>query len=1013
MNNRFLSICLLAALAVSCIQEQQEVVQTRMNNPVFVATIEDAGDPATRVYADPQRRVLWNADDRISIFNKRTLNRQYSFAGENGANAGSFTPVPSEDFVMSDPVGYVYAVYPYMETTSITTDGVLTVYLPSEQTYRENSFGRGANTMIAVTDDDELMFKNLCGYFALRLYGDDAAVTSITLRGNQNEFLAGKAAITASTDAMPALTLDEEAATNVITLTCPTPVTLGTTPETATTFWFVIPPTTFAGGISFKVSFDSGLMFEKTADNSLTIQRNTLKRASALQVVPGYPTPEVIDLGLSVKWASFNLGADAPEGYGECFAWGETKPYYETGYAQSDSPVWKDGKSAGYDWTSYRWCMGSDHTLTKYCPDASYGNDGFTDDKTVLDPEDDAAHVMLGGGWRMPTVNEEIELINNCTSEWTTVNGVYGRRFTSNRDGFTDRSIFLPTAGFRNALSLTYLGSRGYYWSSSSNPTMPDRAHDLYFASDFVRWGSNGGPRSQGRSVRPVVDNPGYVAVTSVTLSTDALNLNVGQTATLASTVLPAEANNKSLTWTSSDESVATVDQNGLVTAVAKGMAMITAAANDCSGHLAACAVTVKQPVTSISLNKTTLSLYVGQTETLTATVSPSTASNTGVTWSSSDTEVATVSSSGVVTGVAAGTAKVTATAKDGSGVSKQCSITVTAATNLSSSATANCYIVSKAGAYKFKTVKGNSSTSVGTVSSAIVLWESFGTATKPSKGAIITNVAYSGSYISFSTPSTLKNGNAVIAAKNSSGKILWSWHIWVCSGYNPTSTAQTYYNNAGIMMDRNLGATSATPGNIGALGLLYQWGRKDPFLGRGSFSSSATAASTLNWPAAVASNSSRGTIAFAQANPTTFIIQDSNGDWYYTGSYSTTDNTRWKSSKTIYDPCPSGWRVPDGSIWATASKQSPSFDYTYDSTNHGMNLKGKFGSANPIWYPGTLCISGYNGTLPSGDSNSMWSCTPEGVRAEGLSISSGYGRVHTYYSSSRANGWSVRCVKE
>ena len=89
--------------------------------------------------------------------------------------------------------------------------------------------------------------------------------------------------------------------------------------------------------------------------------------------------------------------------------------------------------------------------------------------------------------------------------------------------------------------------------------------------------------------------------------------------------------------------------------------------------------------------------------------------------------------------------------------------------------------------------------------------------------------------------------------------------------------------------MDRNLGATSATPGDVGALGLLYQWGRKDPFLGSSSISSDTMAKSTLTWPSAVSSNSTNGTIDYAVEHPTTFIVSNVyNLDWYYTGSGNT-----------------------------------------------------------------------------------------------------------------------------
>ena len=336
---------------------------------------------------------------------------------------------------------------------------------------------------------------------------------------------------------------------------------------------------------------------------------------------------------------------------------------------------------------------------------------------------------------------------------------------------------------------------------------------------------------------------------------------------------------------------------------------------------------------------------------------------------------------------------------------------------DLSANGTANSYIVSSAGSYKFSTVKGNSSTSVGTVSKAEVLWESFGTDVTPNVGDLVKNVKYADGAISFDTPSAFKEGNAVIAAKDASGSILWSWHIWLTD----QPQGQEYYNNAGTMIDRNLGATSATPGDVGALGLLYQWGRKDPFLGSSSISSSTLAKSTIAWPSAVSSDSSNGTIAYAIANPTTFIkYNSSNYDWYYTGS-STTDNTRWTTStttKSIYDPCPAGWRVPDGGddgVWSKALGSSSSFTdaLLYDSTNEGMNFSGKFGSASTIWYP----ASGYrydgDGSLHAiGSSSSYWSASHSSSSAYHLFITNG-GSVIPDFGYRRSSGYSVRCLQE
>ena len=329
--------------------------------------------------------------------------------------------------------------------------------------------------------------------------------------------------------------------------------------------------------------------------------------------------------------------------------------------------------------------------------------------------------------------------------------------------------------------------------------------------------------------------------------------------------------------------------------------------------------------------------------------------------------------------------------------------------TDLSSSASANCYIISEAGLYKFSTVKGNSSKSVGAVSSAEVLWETFGTDVTPNVGDLVKNISYKNGEVTFQTADTFTRGNAVIAAKDASGNILWSWHIWLTD----QPQAQVYNNDAGTMMDRNLGATSATPGDVGALGLLYQWGRKDPFLGSSSISRNTIAKSTITWPSAVKSDSSNGTIDYATANPTTYITYNNkNYDWYYTGD-SSTDNTRWTTSssvKSIYDPCPAGWRVPDGGrngIWSKAGFGTT----TYDSTNKGMSFS--ISSPSTTWYP----ASGYRskddgGLFVVGSIGYYWSASPYSYYAYYL-IFYGNGEVIPSNDSNRANGFSVRCLQE
>jgi uncharacterized protein (TIGR02145 family) len=320
----------------------------------------------------------------------------------------------------------------------------------------------------------------------------------------------------------------------------------------------------------------------------------------------------------------------------------------------------------------------------------------------------------------------------------------------------------------------------------------------------------------------------------------------------------------------------------------------------------------------------------------------------------------------------------------------------------------ANCYIVSKEGTYSFKTLRGNLDESVGEVVSVEVLWESFGTDVEPAVGDLIKSVSYKDGEIVFEA--TDKKGNAVIAAKDPKDIILWSWHIWL------TDTPQevVYNNEAGTMMDRNLGATSVTPGDICAFGLFYQWGRKDPFLGSSSVTDLVYAVSTIDWPATVASDPFHGTIEFAVANPTTYITcNGGNYDWYYTRDGSV-DNARWVESgrtKSVYDPCPAGWRIPDGgenSVWAKAG-----WDNTpYDKTNMGMSFATS--SPSTTWYPSAGCLVYALGDLNSVGSGGFYaSASPSTEHYAYNLFFSEHGTVTAKSSNVRANAMSVRCIKE
>ena len=278
-------ICPLSLLIVSCSVHELETKNTLPSgDEVFFASLESYSEPDTKVYVDENVKILWDEDDRVTIFNKYTYNQEYRFAGETGDNAGAFKKVPNDDFVTGNSIDHIYAIYPFIETTKISNKEVMTITLPSEQSYRENSFGPGANVMTSATEDNNLLFKNVGGYLVLKFYGEGVSVSSIKLEGNNGELLSGKATVTHTVGGTPSTTMTSSAGTS-ITLNCPTPVELGTTKEDATLFWLVVPPTKFTEGFTLTVTDVNGNEFVKKTTANLTIARNGVLRISPIEVI--------------------------------------------------------------------------------------------------------------------------------------------------------------------------------------------------------------------------------------------------------------------------------------------------------------------------------------------------------------------------------------------------------------------------------------------------------------------------------------------------------------------------------------------------------------------------------------------------------------------------------------------------------------------------------------------------------------------------------------------------------
>ena len=507
----FMSIAMLMAMS-SCSSSDDEVAEIKEESKfvpmTFTATQES--NVGTRTALKGGFGVDWQTGDEISVFDGTGAgcNHQFSLTGD--ASLGKFSGIAS-----SEATSFT-AVYPYTEGATLGEDGSVSgITLPAEQTAYKDSFDPKAALMMAYsTDKSKLDFKNAVSLVKVTT---QFACKKIVLSANED--IAGTGTLT--------MTFDNDTYTSSFTFNSGSSKTITLKPATgesfdAGTYYIVVPPTTLTNGfsISFINSDDSKAYTRKSTKNNIfnrskikdlgTFTESGTSWTSTIESNGKVKASQQVDLGLTIEqdgkkyrviFAKSNLTAnglaDDETDYGDYFAWGATEPWYS-----SATQTWKEDKPYGYFLKNAPYFDSSTWSYTKY-----------TTDGQTLEDADDAAHVILGGAWQLPTKEIWVALYNanqdkvywgpnNGDETLETISGIQGMKITKIDDSKT--YIFLPAAGWVNGTKFEDVGSIFYYWSGTASSTASSNgAYDLTFWNSHVTAGGFV-ERQFGFSVRPV-----------------------------------------------------------------------------------------------------------------------------------------------------------------------------------------------------------------------------------------------------------------------------------------------------------------------------------------------------------------------------------------------------------------------------------------------------------------------------------------------------------------------------
>ena len=597
MKKYILSAFAVLGAFVSC-QLEEPSVDFDDAGEVLYAKIEESG--STKTVMDEHNNILWSSEDQITAFMHSSLGLKYQVDPESvGSASAAFSKVKTEsgdNLNAGSHYDHIIAYYPYSESVRCAMSGdgyLLKVVLPSEQTYQTGSFGDGAFPMAAVSIDNDITFKNVCGGIKLRLNGT-MRVTSISISGNNGEKLSGNAEVTVVEGDVPAISMGSDASSSVV-LKCGSGVQL--VPGSDTDFIISLPPVVFTKGFTVVIKGADGQSHIVNTDKENTVIRSSLLVMPAITVEAGelvikdgdYVDEYGINHGPGVNidgyiWAPVNCGY-----HKDLYPWGKLYQFgrrYGQGYCDDDYMDASDPEKL----TKF---MNLNETQSKVYENTFfltqkvniYGNYRqseynvwaplyYWDEKYNPCPE----------GWSVPR-NDALRKLSQNKSVWTVSDGVTGYWY-SGETSYSEQvpRVFLPSAGMRSADGVVKdRCDEGYYWTIDwdGSALWGDIGIAYLAQSNGMLWGyRNSG---QGMSVRCVrnssTSSPVYVS--EVLLNEESITIEKYSKYKLAATITPDNASVKNIVWDSDNHEVAIVTSSGEVQALSEGKALISARAGN------------------------------------------------------------------------------------------------------------------------------------------------------------------------------------------------------------------------------------------------------------------------------------------------------------------------------------------------------------------------------------------------------------------------------------------------